>query len=70
MLVIGLTNVASHKHCIVCGKTIDEMDTFCDEVCESKYKSAQRRQTLFFLVFIGLLVLMLIVPVILKTPQG
>jgi len=69
-LVIGLTKVASHKHCIVCGKTIDEMETFCDEVCESKYKSAQRRQTLFFLVFIGLLILMLIVSVILKTPQG
>ncbi|HOO53998.1 MAG TPA: DUF2116 family Zn-ribbon domain-containing protein [Methanothrix sp.] len=69
-MVIGLTKVASHKHCIVCGKTIDEMETFCDEVCESKYKSAQRRQTLFFLVFIGLLILMLIVPVILKTPQG
>ncbi|MDD3709775.1 MAG: DUF2116 family Zn-ribbon domain-containing protein [Methanothrix sp.] len=68
--MIGLTKVASHKHCIVCGKTIDEMETFCDEVCESKYKSAQRRQTLFFLVFIGLLILMLIVPVILKTPQG
>ncbi|MFA7357262.1 MAG: DUF2116 family Zn-ribbon domain-containing protein [Methanothrix sp.] len=68
--MIGLTKVASHKHCIVCGKTIDEMETFCDEVCESKYKSAQRRQTLFFLVFIGLLILMLIVSVILKTPQG
>jgi len=69
-LVIGLTKVASHKHCIVCGQTIDETETFCDEVCESKYKSAQRRQTLFFLVFIGLLILMLIVPVILKAPQG
>jgi len=68
-LVIGLTKVASHKHCIVCGKTVDETETFCDQVCESKYRSAQRRQTLFFLVFVGLLILMLIVPVILKAPQ-
>ena len=69
-MVIGLTKVDSHKHCIVCGKTIDEMDSFCDEVCESKYKSAQRRQTLFFLIFIGLLILMLIVPALLNAPQG
>lgn len=69
-MVIGLTKAASHKHCIVCGKTVEETDSFCDEVCDSKYRSAQRRQTLFFLVFIGLLVLMLIVPVILKAPQG
>ena len=68
--MIGLTKVAPHRHCIVCGKTIDETETFCDEVCKSKYKSAQRRQTLFFLVFIVLLILMLIVPMILKTPQG
>lgn len=65
-----MTKAASHKHCIVCGKTVEETDSFCDEVCDSKYRSAQRRQTLFFLVFIGLLVLMLIVPVILKAPQG
>lgn len=69
-MVIGLTKAASHKHCIVCGNTIEETDSFCDEVCESKYRSAQRRQTLFFIIFIGLLILMLIAPVILKAPQG
>ncbi|MHC1631030.1 MAG: DUF2116 family Zn-ribbon domain-containing protein [Methanotrichaceae archaeon] len=59
-----------HKHCIVCGKTIEEDETFCDKLCESKYKSAQRRQMLFFAVFIVLLVLIIVLPTLVgKTPS-
>jgi len=60
--VIALTKVAPHKHCIVCGNTVGEEESFCDEVCESKYKSVQRRQQLLFVVFIVLLALIIIVP--------
>lgn len=68
-LVIKLTKVAPHKHCIVCGKTVDEDENFCDELCEAKYKSAQKRQMMFFVVFIILLVLIIVLPVLLdKAP--
>ncbi len=58
--------IAPHKHCIVCGNAIAGDDNFCDEVCESKYKSAQRRQQILFAVFIGIMALILILPMILK----
>ncbi len=68
--MVGLNKVAPHRHCIVCGKTVGEEETFCDEVCESKYKSAQRRQMLFFAVFVILLILIIVLPVLVGSNQG
>ncbi len=61
-----MAGIAPHKHCIVCGNAIGGEDNFCDEVCESKYKSAQRRQQMLFLVFVGVMVLILVLPMIMK----
>jgi predicted nucleic acid-binding Zn ribbon protein len=68
--VVRLAQVTPHRHCIVCGKTIDEDETFCDELCEAKYKSAQKRQMLFFAIFIVLLVLIIILPMLIGTPTS
>jgi predicted nucleic acid-binding Zn ribbon protein len=62
-----MTNIAPHKHCIVCGKDIGPDGTFCDMVCESKYKSAQKRQQILFIIFIILLLLVLFIPSLIKT---
>jgi predicted nucleic acid-binding Zn ribbon protein len=56
-----MANIAPHKHCIVCGNAIGE-GNFCDELCESRYKSSQRRQQIMFGVFIVFLALILILP--------
>ncbi len=61
-----MAGIAPHKHCIVCGNAIGGDDNFCDEVCESKYKSAQRRQQMLFIVFIGIMALILILPMLLN----
>lgn len=55
------TNVTAHKHCLVCGNVVGREESFCDELCESRFKSAQRRQQLIFLIsvafFLGILIL-------------
>ncbi len=61
-----MAGIALHKHCIVCGNAIGVDGSFCDEVCESKYKSAQRRQQILFVVFIGIMALILILPMLLN----
>jgi predicted nucleic acid-binding Zn ribbon protein len=42
-------------------------ENFCDELCESKYKSAQRKQQIMFIIFIIIMGLILILPSILRT---
>ncbi len=61
-----MAGIAPHKHCIVCGNAIGGDENFCDEFCESKYKSAQRRQQMLFVVFIGIMALILILPMLLN----
>jgi predicted nucleic acid-binding Zn ribbon protein len=61
-----MAGIAPHKHCIVCGNAIVGEESFCDEVCESKYRSAQRRQQILFIVIIGTMTLILILPMIWK----
>lgn len=64
-----MAGIAPHKHCIVCGNAIGGDESFCDEVCESKYKSAQKRQQILFVVFIGIMALILILPMILNLAE-
>jgi predicted nucleic acid-binding Zn ribbon protein len=59
-------NLAPHKHCVVCGNSIGKDESFCDELCESKFKSAQRRQQLIFVVFAALFLAILFLPVLLN----
>jgi len=47
-----MTDIMPHKHCLVCGNAVRPDENFCDELCESKFKSAQRKQQLLFLAFL------------------
>ncbi len=59
-----MAGIAPHKHCIVCSNAIKD-GSFCDELCESKYKSAQRRQRMMFAAFIAFMALIIILPALL-----
>ncbi len=61
-----MAGIAPHKHCIVCGNAVQHEESFCDELCESKFKSAQRRQQIMFAVFVVLMLLILVLPALLK----
>jgi predicted nucleic acid-binding Zn ribbon protein len=61
-----MAGIVPHKHCFVCGNAIGGDENFCDELCESKYKSAQKRQQILFVVFVGIMALILILPMILN----
>ena len=61
-----MAGTAPHKHCVVCGNAVEPDANFCDELCESKFKSAQRRQQLLFAAFIAIMVLILVLPSLLK----
>ncbi|MHC1686621.1 MAG: DUF2116 family Zn-ribbon domain-containing protein [Methanothrix sp.] len=61
-----MADITPHKHCVVCGNAIRANESFCDELCEIKFKSAQRRQQLLFGAFIVLMALILFLPSIIK----
>jgi predicted nucleic acid-binding Zn ribbon protein len=65
-----MAGIASHKHCVVCGNAIDASESFCDELCESKYKSAQRRQQILFGVFIVLMIIIIVLPALISLRGG
>jgi predicted nucleic acid-binding Zn ribbon protein len=61
-----MTGIEPHKHCLVCGNAVRPDENFCDELCQSKFKSAQRKQQILFLVFLVIMGLILFLPSILK----
>lgn len=61
-----MTDLMPHKHCLVCGNAVRPDENFCDELCESKFKSAQRKQQLLFLAFLVIMGLVLFLPSIIK----
>ncbi len=65
-----LNKLAPHKHCIICGNAIEADEMFCDELCESKYRSAQRRQQMVFVVFLLLMITTFIILGILPALLG
>ena len=62
----SMTDIVPHKHCLVCGNSVRPDENFCDEICESKFKAAQRKQQLLFLAFLVIMGLVLFLPSILK----
>ena len=61
-----MAGIVPHKHCIICGNAIGGDENFCDEVCELKYKSAQRRQQILLVIFIAIMGLILVLPALLS----
>ena len=64
--------MASHADAVkkppinACGNAVRPDENFCDELCETKFKSAQRKQQLLFLAFLAIMGLILFLPSILK----
>ncbi|HNX08880.1 MAG TPA: DUF2116 family Zn-ribbon domain-containing protein [Methanothrix sp.] len=61
-----MADITPHKHCLVCGNAVRPEENFCDELCESKFKSAQRKQQMLFLAFIVIMGIVLFLPSIMK----
>ncbi|NPV62005.1 MAG: DUF2116 family Zn-ribbon domain-containing protein [Methanotrichaceae archaeon] len=61
-----MAGIPPHKHCLICGNAVREDENFCDEVCESKYKSAQRRQQILLIVFVVLMGLIVLMPALMS----
>ncbi|ABK14972.1 hypothetical protein Mthe_1190 [Methanothrix thermoacetophila PT] len=61
-----MAEIAPHRHCVVCGNAIGSEESFCDELCESRFRSAQRKQQILFAAFIILMALILFLPSIIK----
>jgi predicted nucleic acid-binding Zn ribbon protein len=61
-----MTEPVPHKHCVVCGNAVGAGGSYCDELCEIKFKSAQRRQQMMFGAFIVIMALILLLPSLLK----
>ncbi|MEM2924655.1 MAG: DUF2116 family Zn-ribbon domain-containing protein [Methanocellales archaeon] len=55
-----MVKVTPHKHCIVCGKAVDPESLYCSEECKNEFNRTQRRQKIFFVGFLLLLVLLMI----------
>jgi predicted nucleic acid-binding Zn ribbon protein len=54
--------VEDHRHCIVCGKSVDTEKFFCSPSCEEIFKSQQKRlkRTRTFTLLFFLIVFMLV----------
>jgi len=38
------TSIPAHAHCLICGVTISENETFCSNECRDKYEKMMRGQ--------------------------
>ncbi len=55
-----MTKVVPHKHCLVCGKAVDGDWLYCGDECENEFNKSQRKQKLFFVGFLVLMVLLMV----------
>lgn len=58
------SKVTSHKHCPVCGKSMDVDADFCSDKCKQGYEDRAKRQKkasrLYYISFGALLVVMVV----------
>lgn len=52
-------NVAPHKHCIVCGKTVGLEETYCSTECEEEMSKSRKKQRNFTLAMMALFFVLL-----------
>lgn len=56
--------IAQHRHCKNCDKAVPYKDEFCDENCESTWKTkmqAKKRQLMYFYLAMVMIMVMAIV---------
>jgi predicted nucleic acid-binding Zn ribbon protein len=56
-----LGKIPPHKHCIWCGKAVDEDKRFCSNKCEEEFNKAERRRKRSFIIYMILLMAMFLV---------
>jgi len=56
-----LGKIPPHKHCIWCGKAVDEDKRFCSNKCEEEFNKAERRRKRSFIIYMVLLMAMFLV---------
>lgn len=57
-----MVKIIPHRHCTICGKSIESNETFCSDRCKKRYDDAQRRQKLMFVLFLVLIFIILLLP--------
>jgi predicted nucleic acid-binding Zn ribbon protein len=56
-----LGKIPPHKHCIWCGKAVDEDKRFCSNKCEEEFNKAERRRKRSFIIYMILLMAMFLI---------
>jgi predicted nucleic acid-binding Zn ribbon protein len=56
-----LGKIPPHKHCIWCGKAVDEDKRFCSNKCEEEFNKAEKRRKRSFIIYMILLMAMFLV---------
>ncbi|MBI2854489.1 MAG: DUF2116 family Zn-ribbon domain-containing protein [Chloroflexi bacterium] len=62
--------VSDHKHCPVCGKSMNAENRFCSEECEKGLAGQRKRQQRTMWIFMGILVLFMLLIYILPGQTG
>jgi predicted nucleic acid-binding Zn ribbon protein len=65
-----LGKIPPHKHCIWCGKAVDEDKRFCSNKCEEEFNKAERRRKRSFIIYMILLMAMFLVWFLLISGRG
>lgn len=55
--------VPQHKHCKQCDKAIPYKDTYCDEKCETAWKTAMQAKKRQLIYFYGLMVAVMVLAI-------
>lgn len=56
-----LGRIPPHKHCIWCGRAVDEDKRFCSNKCEEDYNRAEKRRRRSFMIYMIILMGMFLV---------
>ncbi len=56
----------NHRHCIVCGKAIEQDKFFCSPSCEDVFKKQQKRMSRSRLIMIAIFVAIFVMIVVLQ----
>ncbi|ATZ61303.2 MAG: DUF2116 family Zn-ribbon domain-containing protein [Methanosarcinales archaeon Met12] len=57
-----MVKIIPHRHCAICGKSVESNETFCSDECTKRYGDARRRQKLMFILLIVLMFVILLLP--------
>ncbi|MCD5409236.1 MAG: DUF2116 family Zn-ribbon domain-containing protein [Methanocellales archaeon] len=59
-----MVKIIPHRHCAICGKSVESSEMFCSDECSKKYGDARKRQKLMFILLIVLMFVVLLLPLL------